>query len=101
MLTKKLFEEAELLSRHITILQVVKENQPIGITRIARILNMGTHEVRHSLAVLERNGLIRPTSGGAVISDGYREKVISIAEDIQQMEETLQLVRSRLLRLVV
>ena len=101
MLTKKLFEELDLLSRHIRVLQVVMENQPIGIMRIAKILGIEEYEVRHSLSVLEDNGLIRPTSKGAVMEDNAKEKILSMVEDLQEIENTTKLVRSLLLKLVI
>ena len=101
MLTKKLFEELDLLSRHIRVLQVVMENQPIGIMRIAKILGIEEYEVRHSLSVLENNGLIRPTSRGAVIEDNAKEKILNMVEDLQEIENTTKLVRSLLLKLVI
>ncbi len=101
MLTKKLYEELELLSRHIRVLEVVMENQPIGITRIAKILRIEEHEVRHSLSVLEDNGLIVPTPSGAMVREEIKEKLLSMAEDLQHMEDTMKLLRSMILKLVI
>ena len=101
MLTKKVYEELELLSRHIRVLEVVMNNQPIGITRIAKMLRIEEYEVRHSLSVLEDNGLILPTPSGAIVQEDVKGKLLSMAEDLHQMEDTMKLLRSMILKLVV
>jgi len=64
-------EEIELLNRHIEMLRVTKEFQPIGIIRLSEILNMPKHKVRYSLRLLEKDGLIVATSDGAMVSEKY------------------------------
>ena len=64
-------EEIELLNRHIEMLRVTKEFQPIGIIRLSEILSMPKHKVRYSLRLLEKEGLIVATSDGAMVSEKY------------------------------
>ena len=72
-ITEKLSAELDLLERHILMLKITKENQPIGIIRLSELLKMPKHKVRYSLRLLEQSGLIEPSSGGAKVTDRYDE----------------------------
>ena len=43
---EKLVDELELLERHILMLKITKENQPVGIIRLSEILDIPKHKVR-------------------------------------------------------
>jgi len=81
------FEEIELIDRHIEMLKVTKEMQPIGIIRLSEILGVPKHKVRYSLRLLEKEGLIIATSEGAMVSDGYEDFIRSA---YAQLEELIQ-----------
>ena len=70
-ITEKLSSELDLLERHIMMLKITKENQPIGIIRLSELLDMPKHKVRYSLRLLEQAGLIEPSSEGAKVTDRY------------------------------
>jgi len=101
MITDKLYGELELLSRHIKVLEIVKEKQPIGIVRIANEMGLGEHEVRHSLSVLEAEGLIKPTPNGAVIRGNIRDDVLKIVEVLDEISQSTRVLKRELLKLVV
>ncbi len=63
MLTGRVLHELELLKRHIIVLKKVIDVGPIGIMKLS--LETG-HLVRYSLRVLEQQGLITPSTQGAV-----------------------------------
>ena len=67
----KVMAEVELIERHIMMLRTVKENQPIGIIGLSEILGIPKHKVRYSLRLLEQDGLILPSTEGAMVTDGY------------------------------
>ncbi len=69
MVLKKLKQEAEIALRHLEVLQAVMENQPIGIFKLAELMDMPRHKIRYSLRVLEQSGIIEPTQYGAIIRD--------------------------------
>jgi len=77
------------------------EKQPIGIGRIAQILEIGEHEVRHSLAVLEQEGLIKPTPNGAIINGNINDALINLAEELNEIEDITKLIRKEVLKLVI
>ena len=68
-LTNKIENELELLKRHVTILKVIMENEPIGIIKLSEILKYPQHKVRYSLRTLEHEGLIEPSPEGAVTTE--------------------------------
>ncbi len=101
MLAQKLYDELELLSRHLKVLEIVKEKQPIGIVRIAQELEMGEHEVRHSLGILEEVGLIKPTPNGAMIKGNLRDELLNTAEVLDDVAQTAKVIKKEVLKMVV
>lgn len=92
----KLIDELELLERHIVMLKVTKENQPIGIIRLSEILDLPKHKVRYSLRLLEQEGLISPSTEGARVTDKYdqymnetSEKLVDIVEMVERLKKEI------------
>jgi len=79
------FEEIELIDRHIEMLKVTKEMQPIGIIRLSEVLGIPKHKVRYSLRLLEKEGLIIATSEGAMVSDGYEDFIRSASARLEDL----------------
>lgn len=84
-IVSKLIEEVDLLARHILMLKVTKENQPIGIVRLSEILDIPTHRVRYSLRLLERDGLVIPTQEGARVTDDYERHMGELTELLKSL----------------
>ncbi len=101
MLTKRIYDELELLSRHIRVLEVVMKKQPVGIIRISQILGIEEHEVRRSLATLENNGFIKPTPNGAIIDGNIKDSLLELAEQLGEIEDIVKILRKKVLTLVV
>ena len=90
---EKLVDELELLERHILMLKITKENQPVGIIRLSEILDIPKHKVRYSLRLLEKEGLISPSTEGARVTeryDDYMKDVESKLDDIVTMVKRLK-----------
>jgi predicted transcriptional regulator len=64
--------ELEMLRRHLTILKLVVENEPIGILKLAEETEIPSHKVRYSLRILEHEGLIAASTPGAVTTERTR-----------------------------
>ena len=89
----KLVDELELLERHIHMLKITKDNQPVGIIRLSEILGIPKHKVRYSLRLLEKEGLISPSTEGARVTDRYDDYMREVAvklDDIVKMVERLK-----------
>lgn len=66
MLTGRVQHELELLKRHVIVLKKVIDSGPIGILKLSLETGIPDHLVRYSLRVLEQQGLIAPSTQGAV-----------------------------------
>ena len=58
-----------MLERHLQVLKMVIENEPIGIVKMSNETGYPHHKVRYSLRVLEEENLIEPSSQGAITTD--------------------------------
>lgn len=100
MLTEKVHDDLELLSRHVKVLETVKNNQPIGIVRISQLTELDEHEVRHSLSVLEDENLIKPTPQGAIINGDIKEYILQIAGDLDNISSVAKVIKGELLSIL-
>jgi len=97
MLTEKVGAELEMLGRHLTVLQCVVDNEPIGILKLAEETKIPSHKVRYSLRVLEHEGLIAASAPGAVTTKNtkpFLEEIDSMIEKLVEMAMDLKKVRA-------
>lgn len=87
-------EEIDLIERHIEMLKVTKELQPIGIIRLSEALDIPKHKVRYSLRLLEKDGLIIATNEGAMVSEKYDEFMENISDRFNELIEHINSIRS-------
>jgi len=87
MLTYKLETEMELMARHMKILKAVLENQPVGIIKLSHMLNMPEHKIRYSLRLLEQEGIIEASPGGARVTERMQDILKEIMDMLNKMEE--------------
>jgi predicted transcriptional regulator len=83
----------ELLKRHIMILKKVMDSGPIGIMKLSLETGISDHLVRYSLRVLEQQGLITPSTQGAVASKSAKEAYSQLRTEIEKIGETLEDVK--------
>jgi predicted transcriptional regulator len=79
---EKMKDEIELLSRHIDVARAVGKHQPIGIMKLAELLNLPSHRIRYSLHVLEQMGYIRASPEGAVATPQAARLLAHLDEDL-------------------
>lgn len=96
VITSKIESEIKLLQRHVTMLKAIMENQPIGIIRLSELLNYPQHKVRYSLRILEQEGLIKPSTEGAVTTDKLQEFLDYLKSMLDGMTSTVQDLRRTL-----
>ena len=82
-----------MLERHLQVLRMVIENEPIGIVKMSNETGYPHHKVRYSLRVLEEENLIEPSSQGAIKTeqtaafvDELDGKLEEIVEKLDQMK---------------
>jgi len=91
---EKMTSDLELVERHVMMLRVTKENQPIGIIRLSEILKIPKHKVRYSLRLLENEGLISPSTEGARVTDRYDEFMDDVEHSLDELRKRIDVLRS-------
>ncbi|WP_435078646.1 hypothetical protein [Halococcus sp. AFM35] len=86
----RLEREVDMLSRHFQVLELVLENEPIGIVKMSNETGYEHHEVRYSLRVLEEEQLIEPTNNGAIATDQASEFVADLDEKLDTVSDKLE-----------
>ncbi len=82
-----------MLERHLQVLRMVIENEPIGIVKMSNETGYPHHKVRYSLRVLEEENLIEPSSQGAITTDHTAEFVEDLDEKLDSTVEKLRDMR--------
>ena len=95
-ITKRLENEVSLLERHVKMLKTIKENEPIGIIRLAELLGHPQHKVRYSLRILEQEGLIVQSPDGAVTTEKFDEFMKDIDRLLEDMEKAVNRLKIEL-----
>jgi len=88
--------EVKILERHLDVLKTVKENEPIGIIRLSQMTGLPQHAVRYSLRILEQDGLIEPSRGGAVTTDRVHEALGTIESTLDDLSTTLKNLKTKI-----
>ena len=79
-----------MLERHLQVLKMVIENEPIGIVKMSNETGYPHHKVRYSLRVLEEENLIEPSSQGAITTDPTAEFVDDLDEKIDEIVDKME-----------
>ncbi len=94
-LVTRIEEELDLLARNVEILEKLSKSPPTGIIRLSEALHLPIHKTRYSLHLLEREGVIQPSSDGAVVTDKAKEFWASLNESLDRMAAVVQHLRAR------
>ena len=86
----RLEKEVDMLERHLQVLKMVIENEPIGIVKMSNETGYPHHKVRYSLRVLEEENLIEPSSQGAITTERTAEFVDELDEKLDEIVQKLQ-----------
>jgi len=85
----RLEKEVDMLERHLQVLRMVIENEPIGIVKMSNETGYPHHKVRYSLRVLEEENLIEPSSQGAITTEDTAEFVEDLDNKISHTIDKL------------
>ncbi len=88
-LAGELKSELETVERTIKILDIVRDEQPIGITKLSKKLGIEDHKVRYSLRLLQKDNIIQPTSHGASLTEKHEKFEKEVKKDFETMRDTL------------
>jgi len=89
-LIDQLEQEVDMIERHLDVLRMVLENEPIGILKMSNETGHPHHKIRYSLRVLEEASLIEPTSQGAATTDETSEFVAGLDGRIDDITTTVE-----------
>ena len=90
----KLKTETEIVLRHIEVIKIVTEHQPIGILKLSEITKIPSHKIRYSLKVLEQLGYIRASPSGAVATPKAAELMESLDTQADEIIALLKKIKA-------
>jgi len=96
ILTSVIETELEILKRHVDILKTLEKHQPMGIIKLSELTNYPQHMVRYSLRILEQDGLIEPSSHGAVTTDNARRTINILKKTLDHINKTVEEIRKKI-----
>ncbi len=88
VLTSVIETELDILNRHIRVLKVLQENQPMGIIKLSELTKYPQHMVRYSLRILEQDGLIEPSPHGAVTTGEVAKTIALLKNTLKRISDT-------------
>ncbi len=89
----RLEKEVDMLERHLQVLRMVIENEPIGIVKMSNETGYPHHKVRYSLRVLEEENLIEPSSQGAIKTDRTHDFVDDLDNKVDDIIDKLETMK--------
>ncbi len=95
-LTDRMRRDLDLLHRHVGLLKTVEEHQPIGIIRLSQLSGHPQHRVRYTLRVLEQEGLVRPSRGGAVTTEKAKRFYGRLRVFLEEMKKAVETLKNSL-----
>ncbi|WP_010917581.1 transcriptional regulator [Thermoplasma volcanium] len=98
---REIINDMDTLKRHISVINVLLREQPIGIIKLSQETGIPEHKIRYSLRILEQENIISPSREGAILTPDFiehKEQIIAdaekvleeatkIAEDVRKMLE--------------
>ncbi len=89
----RLEKEVDMLERHLQVLRMVIENEPIGIVKMSNETGYPHHKVRYSLRVLEEENLIEPSSQGAITTERTSEFVDELDGQVDDLVDKMEAMK--------
>lgn len=87
---KEIRQDLETVKRHLSIVQTLLKEQPVGIIRISQETKIPEHKIRYSLRVLEREGVISPSREGAILTPEFVENKDQLANEAKELAEEME-----------
>ncbi len=89
-------KELNLLSRHLQVMSTVKEHGPIGIIKLSKITGQPQHMIRYSLRTLEKDGIIKPSQQGAIVTDRIYEVLGTLENTLDEFTIKVQKLKKKI-----
>lgn len=88
-LFREIKTDLETVRRHLSIIQTLLREQPVGIIKISHETGIPEHKIRYSLRVLEKEGLILPSREGAILTPEFIDNKEKIADEARVLAEQM------------
>ena len=88
-LTNVIETELDILIRHVHILKKLQKDQPMGIIKLSEMTEYPQHMVRYSLRILEQDGIIEPSSKGAVTTDKVPQTLKVLNDSLKEISNSV------------
>lgn len=88
-LFREIKTDLETVKRHLSIIQTLLREQPVGIIKISHETGIPEHKIRYSLRVLEKEGLILPSREGAILTPEFIDNKEKIADEARKLAEQM------------
>lgn len=72
------------------------DHGPIGIIRLSQITGQPQHMIRYSLRTLEKDGIIKPSSQGAVLTDKIQETLGNLESSINGIITSMDEIKKKI-----
>ena len=86
-------KEVDMLERHLQVLRMVIENEPIGIVKMSNQLGYPHHKVRYSLRTLEEENIIKPSNQGATTTEQTHKFIDELNHELDTTTNKLEAMR--------
>lgn len=91
VLTGGIRREIALLARHTLIMRLLR-GEPMGIVRLSHATNLPMHQVRYSMRIMQQNGLLEPSTKGAVLNEKGKRVHNDLQREIRAIVKELRRV---------
>ncbi len=88
-LFREIKTDLETVRRHLSIIQTLLREQPVGIIKISHETGIPEHKIRYSLRVLEKEGLILPSREGAILTPEFIDNKEKIADEAKELADQM------------
>ena len=89
-------KEINLMIRHIDVLTTVRDHRPIGIIRLSQVTGQPQHMIRYSLRTLEKDGVIKPSPNGAVVTDKIHNTLGTLESTLDEISTTMNTLKKKI-----
>lgn len=79
----------DLLKRYIKILRIIQNNGTTSMRDLSELTKYTLYEVRYSLRMLEKEGLIKPSPNGAVPTDAITKVIPQLKNKLKEMNKKI------------
>ncbi|MCL4357025.1 MAG: transcriptional regulator [Candidatus Thermoplasmatota archaeon] len=83
-LFRKVIEDLEPVKRHVKIIKTLMAEQPVGIIKMSQSTGIPVHKIRYSMRVLEMDGIITPSSEGALLTPEFIDNKNKLVDEARE-----------------